>query len=238
MLKTNKRLLEEEEEEIMVTSLNLKYYLGSPALAYLSLRPQDQALFFERSNLVCDALHQSLSRLDTIRPPGTVERHHASVDVLCSDGYKGLRAATASLSHQRGLVLIDPPFQDGSDTDQAVRLIGHLHTHWRAARVMLWYPNGSKEASERLRREVKALNIGEVLVVELSITARETQEIPSEVGTTEEIPRPRRLSSSGVIIVQPPYRLKENLEESVLPRLGRLLAESPSDVVEHHVYFL
>ena len=79
-------------------------YLGSAALAARAVRAGDRAVLFER-----DA--ETAARLEAF-----CERERARgalIETRIGCGYRGLAAATTELSGSRGLVVVDPPYQDG-----------------------------------------------------------------------------------------------------------------------------
>ena len=123
-------------------------YPGSPRIAAEQLRPQDSLLLCE----LAPEPHAQLCRcspIDALIADGRAR-------VLCADGYKAVRlrdGEAAAGPHKtpwktqktpqkrpRALVLIDPPYQMGGDTERIVQLVGHLARHWRSARVAIWLP--------------------------------------------------------------------------------------------------
>ena len=172
-------------------------YAGSAALAAAALRPGDAAVFFERDGACAGALAGALARLGAA-PATTVE---------AADGYAGARRLRAPT---RGLVFVDPPYQSGSDTDQCAALCGHLRTHWRAARVAIWYPLGDGDGAARRADRLRAA---------VSAAAGDADVLDARLA----VPAGRRLRSSGVLLVEPPYGFDDDLGE-LLPELADLLA--------------
>ncbi|KAJ1459119.1 S-adenosyl-L-methionine-dependent methyltransferase [Pelagophyceae sp. CCMP2097] len=201
------------------TSLDRQVYLGSAAVARCMLRAGDHALCFERSNEVHGVLSEHMDQLTAAL--GGAEDPRCLV--RCEDGWAGLRLASQALSAQRGLVFVDPPYQDGSDTDQSVKMLKHLRKTWRSARVALWYPLSEYSSANRDRLHAAAKELDcDVLVAEFSIAS------PSEQ---------RRLPGSGFLFVQPPFQLQEELND-LLPKLGDLLKCRDDDAVQANVFAL
>src|SRR3984885_12995875 len=75
-------------------------YPGSPVLAAGALRAQDCAILVEIQPPEAHALERAVS-------------HHANVRVELGDGYELLRAHMPPVE-RRGLVLIDPPYEDST----------------------------------------------------------------------------------------------------------------------------
>ena len=177
-------------------------YLGSAGLAATQLRPQDGALLFEKSDDIYDILTSNVP----------------NAEVICGDGYSGLAAACRG-NKKRGLVFIDPPYQDGSDTDRSINLLKDIRRHWRAARIALWYPASPKSKANNQRLlDLAATFDCDSLQVEVAIPAAEG-----------------RLSTAGFLLVQPPYLLEDHLRDVVLPDLADLLHVEQSTVRTTHI---
>lgn len=176
--------------------LDSDQYPGSPHIAATLCRSIDSLLLAEREEeqfaLLCRAMSGD-------------ERVHA----VQRDGYEALRDRSLTTPKRRGLVLMDPPYQFGSDTERLASLVQHLSVHWSAARVAIWYPLTRDAAKvSRLRTSVAgaAGQGGEVLAAELSV--------PRADG--------RGMLGSGMLLVKPPYGIEEELRE-LLPALGEAL---------------
>lgn len=171
-------------------------YPGSPMIAKETCREQDSFLLFEKARDQFDLL---LDKVDFVEGSRT--------QVLNDDGYQGLSDyAYATSNLPRSLVFIDPPYQYGSDNDQAAQLVKDLSRHWRSARVALWYP-ASKELTEKTSRLLSlmkdAASDADVLALEM---------YPDDaIGT-------------GMVLVNPPYGIEEDLREA-LPQIAKLLRE-------------
>lgn len=167
-------------------------YPGSPMIAKEACRNQDSFLLFEKARDQFDLL------LDKVDFEGT--------QVFNDDGYQGLSDYAYTTSNlPRSLVFVDPPYQYGSDNEQAARLVKVLSRHWRSARVALWYP-ASKDLTEktsRLLSLMKDASDADVLALEM---------YPNDaIGT-------------GMVLVNPPYGIEEDLREA-LPQIAQLLRE-------------
>ena len=125
--------------------------------------------------------------------------HHA-------DAWNGLKAFVPP-KENRGLVLIDPPFEKRDEFEQIATALGRSLKHWRNGIYMVWYPIKARQPVEALHAEVRALS-SEALAVELLT-------LPEDV--------PQRLNGSGVILINPPWKIEETLR-SQLPRLAAFLS--------------
>ncbi len=171
----------------------LKFYPGSPLIIQRALRAQDRAVFLELNPEEYAALHQNLGQA-------------RGVALHRQDAWKAL-AAFVPPRENRGLVLIDPPYERPGDFTRAAEALGQLLGRWRNGLYALWYPVKSRAPIARLHRAVRALAV-EAQAVEFLV-------LPTDVE--------QRLNGSGLILVNPPWKLLDTLRET-LPPLARLLA--------------
>ena len=193
-------------------------YLGSPVIAQGLLRPGRDSLF------LCERAPDQHVRLVS----SLASEPHATA--LCVDGYKALRdrQSCPCLGKTRALVLVDPPYQMGSDTEQIARLIKHLATHWRSARCAIWYPI-TRDAAKTIKLHDavrQASTPFDCLAVELH-TATEDGERGGREGSDSGREAGGMLGS-GMLLVQPPYGLQAELEETLLPSLKKVLRQEGS----------
>jgi 23S rRNA (adenine2030-N6)-methyltransferase len=71
----------------------------------------------------------------------------------------GWTAATAYVPppERRGLVLIDPPFEEASDFVRLSEILGVAYSKWPTGSYLLWYPIKDREARDALARRVRKL---------------------------------------------------------------------------------
>ena len=171
-------------------------YPGSPLLAQHFLRPQDRAQLVESEA----GEHAVLLRELRDRPRVVVEH---------GDGFARATAAMPPVE-RRGLVLIDPPYEDTrADFDRAAATAQAVLERFATGVVALWYPV-KLERDARRWLELLAARVAPrpVLAAELWIHPRD-----SRVG----------LNGSGMAIINPPYLLDERMR-SWLPVLHSRLA--------------
>jgi 23S rRNA (adenine2030-N6)-methyltransferase len=102
------------------------FYPGSPDLIRGLLRPQDRAMLCE--------LHPEDHAALKARFRGD-----AQVAVHRRDAWEALGALTP-FPERRGLVLIDPPFEQEGEFDRLAEVLATLRHRFRAAIVAAWYP--------------------------------------------------------------------------------------------------
>ena len=171
----------------------LRTYPGSPLIVAGLLRRQDRLLACELEPKTAQALAAAL-------------RGVAGAKALAVDGWTALGAYVPP-KERRGLVLVDPPFEE---PDEFVRLANRLsaaYRKWPTGIYLLWYPIKDRAVSEALTRRLRALSTANVLRSELTLGK------PSADGP---------LLGSGLIVVNPPFTLEGELQRLV-PALAATL---------------
>lgn len=169
-------------------------YPGSPALARALFRPQDRLSAIE--------LHPDDSRALQRLFEGD---HQVRVTEL--NGWLTLNAHLPP-KEKRGLVLVDPPFEEEGEYE---RLVAGLLQGWKrfpGGTFCLWYPMKKGAPIAAFHKALKDLDIPKMLCVELTVM--------SDRETTG-------LNGSGLIIVNPPFTLKDELT-AMLPVIKEKLA--------------
>lgn len=174
-------------------------YPGSPVMAAGALRDQDRAILIEVQPPEAHALERAVS-------------HHRNVRVEIGDGYDKLRAHLPP-AERRGLVLIDPPYEDSArDFEQARGAIAEILQRFATAVIMLWYPIKEARDTQLWRSRVRAGLQQPSMVSELWV-----HPCDSRVA----------LNGSGLIIIQPPYQLAQRMRVW-LPQLAAMLDAATS----------
>lgn len=169
-------------------------YPGSPMIVAKLRRPTDRLVLVESHAKEAEALRACVGR-------GRL------VSVLEGDGYAALKAHLPPREN-RGLVLIDPPYESDLEFDQVLAGLETAHARWPTGTIAIWYPLTQRAGPLRFHREIERSGIRRVLDVSLSVLPDDTQ-----VG----------LQGSGLAIVNPPWQLDARLEE-LLPTLHALLS--------------
>jgi len=175
----------------------LKLYPGSPALARAWLRAQDRLVACELQPLAYTTLMRHLRGDDRIK---TIE----------IDGWTGLSAQVPP-PERRGLVLVDPPFEEAADFHRLSHMLGLAHRKWATGMYALWYPIKGRGEADALAKRLSRLGIAKILRAELIVSP---------------VSDPSRLNGSGLILVNPPWTLQKELA-LLLPALAALLERQP-----------
>jgi 23S rRNA (adenine2030-N6)-methyltransferase len=172
----------------------LKTYPGSPALARAWLRPQDCLIACEIEPQAAAALRQNL-------------RGDTRIKTLEIDGWTALSAYVPP-KERRGLVLVDPPFEQDSDFFRLARGLTAAHRKWATGIYALWYPIKGRSEPDALAKSLRRLGIAKMLCAELIVAP---------------LSDPTRLNGCGLILVNPPWTLESELSV-LLPALAGILA--------------
>ncbi len=170
----------------------LTSYPGSPALARAWLRPQDRLVACELEPGAAAALAHNLLGERNIR-------------VVPIDGWTALTAYLPP-KERRGLVLIDPPFEQPGEFARLADRLAAAHRKWASGLYLLWYPIKDRRDSENFARRLARSGIGKILRAELMIDDRSD-----------------RLAAAGLVLVNPPWTLEHELAV-LLPALAAILA--------------
>ena len=169
-------------------------YPGSPVIVARLRRPQDRLVLMETQPKEAAALSAAIGR-------------QRLVSVLESDGYVALKAQLPPREN-RGLVLIDPPYESDLEFDRVMAGLELAHERWPVGTLCVWYPHTDRAGPLRFHRELERSGIRKVLDVRLDVLPADAQ-----VG----------MAGAGLVIVNPPWLLDERLRE-LLPQLHGLLS--------------
>ncbi len=155
----------------------LGLYPGSPAIAAALLRPNDRLVCCERHDEDAATLKQLFAR----DPAVAIHRR---------DGWEALRALLPP-KEKRGLVLIDPPYED---TEEFTHLVAGLklgHTRFRTGVFAAWYPIKRLAQVRQFLTAMRDSGIRDIVAAEFLL--REPLD-------------PARLNGCGLLVINPPYQ--------------------------------
>ena len=171
----------------------MRYYPGSPFIARHFLRKQDRLILSE----LHPKEHRALEKLFL---------KDSKVKVLHQDGYQSLKAFLPPIE-RRGLVLIDPPFEKPNEFNDIINGISDALRRFETGVLAIWYPIKDRPPVDRFHRVLKETVQRPMLVAELSLYPETTA---------------LHLNGSGVVIINPPYKIEETLKE-IVPWLAKAL---------------
>ena len=171
----------------------LRRYPGSPLLALSLMRPQDRLVASELEPRAAAALAANL-------------RHDDRARAVAIDAWVALKAYVPP-KERRGVVLIDPPYEDKQEFARLPAALAAAHRKWSTGVFVLWYPIKDRVGPDLLAASLRRSTLSKVLRAELAWP-------PAGEAV--------RLTGTGLIVVNPPWRLAAELSR-LLPVLGSVL---------------
>jgi 23S rRNA (adenine2030-N6)-methyltransferase len=172
---------------------DLRTYPGSPLIALALMRRQDRLIACELEPRAAGLLKTAL-------------KGDARAKVLAIDGWMALKANVPP-KERRGVVIVDPPYEDVTDFKRLSATLAEAHRKWPNGIYLFWYPIKERDAPDALARRLRQLAIAKILRCEMMLGAPR-----ADAG----------LVGSGLIVVNPPHVLERDLR-IILPALGNLL---------------
>jgi 23S rRNA (adenine2030-N6)-methyltransferase len=173
----------------------LETYPGSPVIAQRLTRKQDV--------LVLNELHPE----ERTQLAGAIGRDRR-VKLLALDGWTALKSLLPP-KERRGLILIDPPFEEAGELDRLAQGLAHGLKRFAGGTFLAWYPIKDAKLIGRFHAALAKLEAAKLLRAELMLRA----------------PRdPDRLNGCGLVVANPPYTLEAELG-LVLQELVRRMGE-------------
>ena len=187
-------------------------YPGSPWFIAHHIEKQQDA--HPEINNRAEAFEWKASEFDALN----YQLHQLPIGVQHRNAYEGILAVLPP-QEKRGLILIDPPFeQEHRDFSALVDLLVKAHKKWSTGVLALWYPIKNNDAVELFYKKMKRTEIRRQLVLELNI-------FPPDL--------PMGLNGTGMLVINPPWQFDARAEE-ILQYLQPILQhpESPQMSVE------
>jgi 23S rRNA (adenine2030-N6)-methyltransferase len=173
-------------------------YPGSPAIVARLRRPSDRMVLVETHAAEVRSLRALLGR-------------QKALSIVEGDGYAAIKAHTPPREN-RGLVLIDPPYESDHEFDTVLAALETGLDRWPVGTFCVWFPLTERAGPLRFQHALERSGIRKVLACTLSVLPADT---------------PIGLRGSGLVIVNPPWQLDARLGE-LLPDLHRLLVPDAS----------
>ena len=205
-----------EQIRALNPSGRLRHYPGSPFLAEHIMREQDRLRLFEMHPTDVRQLQENFRKLEAHQVANGVNATTRGKRVVMqrADGYAGLKALLPPPS-RRGLVLIDPSYEDKDDYRKVKVAIEESQKRFATGTFAVWYPALGRLESQQLPERLKRCAASDWLHVSLSIS-----------GYVEGL----GLHNSGMFIINPPWTLKAALEQA-MPWLADVLGQGTGSFV-------
>lgn len=186
----------------MNPSGRLEYYPGSPFIAENVLRSQDKLRLYELHPTEIQILAKNIHEL-SLQAEQAGQRQAARgkrIIVDRNDGFDALKAQLPPPS-RRAVVLIDPPYENKMDYRTVIDSMADAMKRFPTGTYLVWYPVLQRPESQRFADRLKKTVNQEWLNVTLSVGSR----TPDGFG----------LVSSGMFVVNPPWKLADSLQETM-----------------------
>lgn len=189
----------------VITKLNrggvLQAYPGSPLLAKHCLRSNDRITACELRNSEFEKLKLLFARDQQVLPRSIDSWAHM----------KGL----LPLKQGRGIILIDPPYEQPAEFERAVDAISIGMKRFPSGIYALWYPIKARYLADKWAKMLAKIKtewgVETILRSELYVRAPDNDQ---------------QLNGSGMFVINPPYTLQASLDQ-VVPVLQRILQQAP-----------
>jgi 23S rRNA (adenine2030-N6)-methyltransferase len=175
-------------------------YPGSPAIAQALLRPKDRIALCEAHPEEKEKLVAALGR-------------DARLSIVGTDGYVALNAYLPP-KERRGLVLIDPAFEEPNEASHVEEALARAIRKWPTGVYVAWRPIRDAIADARFLNGIAALGAPDILRIELDVG-------PGEAGVHGQEP----LARAGLLVVNPPHTLIVEAR-ALMPWLAVVLARN------------
>lgn len=166
-------------------------YYGSPMIEYSLMRSSDSLILCELHPTEIVELRRNMKALRQSSSPALAIHHR--------DGYEAATALTPP-AVRRGMLFIDPSYEDEWEYDKVSGTLKNAVHRWPQAVIALWYPVLDKRIKQRenMLHSIKAL-VPQEKVLDINMTAE-------HVGLA--------MRASGMLVINPPYQLKEEIVEA------------------------
>jgi 23S rRNA (adenine2030-N6)-methyltransferase len=167
------------------------------------MRPQDRLVACELAPAAAAALAGHLRGENRAR-------------AVAIDGWVALNAYVPP-KERRGLVVIDPPFEEREEFARLASAVAAAHRKWPTGIYLLWYPIKDRAGPDRLAAALRRSGMPKILRAELALAAHDVAS--------------GRLNGSGLIVINPPWRLAGELGV-LLPALAAVLQPSARTTID------
>ncbi|OGT45036.1 MAG: hypothetical protein A3E83_06000 [Gammaproteobacteria bacterium RIFCSPHIGHO2_12_FULL_41_20] len=172
---------------------SFRYYPGSPYIVRNFLRTKDRMI-------LCELQPQDYQILKAaFNTDQQVAIHHA-------DGFLGLKAFLPPREH-RGLVLIDPPYENPNEWMRIASALPLALKRWETGIYAIWYPIKERRPIEQLHQHLRKTIKKPILLIELII-------YPETI--------PNYLYGCGMLCINPPWQFQKEIN-AMLPWLWKIL---------------
>lgn len=177
----------------------LQVYPGSPALSAAHLRQQDRLVLMELHTTEIGQLRQNF-------------HYDSRIAIHHRDGFEGAMALTPP-TPRRGLLLIDPAYEDKDDYVRVVKTVKEVHRRWATGVIAVWFPmlGRLRDHSQTLISALSGLPAVRVMTLEVEPQAE-------EFG----------MHGSGMLLVNTPWQFGASVDPAMAEVVGALAGSCPA----------
>lgn len=177
-------------------------YPGSPLIAAKMLRRQDRLVAIEKHPEESASLASSLAWAKRAR--------------VVEGDYRTQLKSLLPPPERRGVVLIDPPYEEDGEFIEAARAVIQSWRRFATGIYLLWYPAKHRASIDAAAGELLTAGISSLLRFELDIGVPQASTGPG---------RAPPMSATGLLVVNPPYGFTDQMRV-ILRTLTTLLGRS------------
>jgi 23S rRNA (adenine2030-N6)-methyltransferase len=171
----------------------IRWYPGSARIIRTLMRRGDRLVACELHPADAQTLDEEFAR-------------DRQVKVHALDGWLALKSFLPP-KERRGLVLIDPPYEEPGELARLATGLREAHARWATGIYLAWYPIKDRTEADEFLAAIVASGIRRVASCEMLLRPASD---------------PDRLSGSGLVIINPPWGLEGALR-AMVPDLARML---------------
>ncbi|MBR2251224.1 MAG: 23S rRNA (adenine(2030)-N(6))-methyltransferase RlmJ [Neisseriaceae bacterium] len=202
-------LLNEFKNKILNILPDQNHYAGSPYIAAKTANTDTKLCLFEQHNNEFILLNQTVQLLNIQKRTIT---HN-------NDGFDGLLSLLPPPT-RRAIILIDPSYEIKNDYQKVENTLKKAIKKFATGCYLIWYPILNREESKRLPEQLKKL-APKWLKTELIVKSF------SQDGFG--------MAGSGMLIINPPYILAEQLNQEIPDLCSLLVQDSTANyAIEYH----
>jgi 23S rRNA (adenine2030-N6)-methyltransferase len=177
------RLLDDYRAAVRAVNVEAQQHLypGSPQLLAQLLRPQDLLILNEKHPEDARALREAMR--------GSAAAVHER------DAYE-LWLALLPTRTPRGVVIVDPPYEQTDERDRIAATLAAAHRKWAHGVTVIWYPLKDRAAHRRWKNNLRRLDIPKFMTVEHWLY---------------DADQPDSYNGAGLFIINPPYAFTQAL---------------------------
>ncbi len=188
-------------------------YAGSPELERLYLRKGDSLHLIEKHPQALSSLKVNVEK--SLLTDAGEKKCDGKVFIHDEDSYAALNALVPP-QIKRGLVLCDPSFEERTDYTKVTGALKNVRKKWNTAVIALWYPILERKKNETAQMLAELEDFGKIGVnpcesIKCEFNLFAPDQIPDEMKKEDG----SHMLGSGMFIMNPPWQLKEKMEEAL-----------------------